>query len=376
MRIAYYMPFKPMNHPHPSGDLIIGSELFSTLVQAGHSPTIVSTLRLRWAYYKPLLLLQLFLERKRLVQSLGVSPPDLWLSYHCYYKAPDLLGSYCARKLAIPYVIFQGIYSTKRRKNLRTYPGFVLNTKILKNAAHIFTNKKRDHLNLRRIVSEDRLTFIPPGIKPEDFTFSQKQREKQRRLWKAGGKTVIMTTAMMRPGVKTDGLLQVIQCCRQLIERGHRIQLVIAGDGKCYKTVEERAQTLLRDGCTLLGQVERKQMYRYYSGADIFVFPGVEESLGMVYLEAQSCGLPAVAFENWGGKEAIIHDHTGLLSPAAQPELFTKNIEFLIENPGQRARMGINGKQHIRQSHDLKKNYRLLAEKLQAIANTKGVEKD
>lgn len=376
MRIAYYMPFKPMNHPNPSGDLIIGKEIFFALKQAGHFPEIASNLRLRWVYYKPLLLVKLLFERKRLVRSLKSSPPELWLSYHCYYKAPDLLGAYCARKLSIPYVIFQGIYSTKRRKNLRTYPGFVLNTKVLESAAHIFTNKKRDYHNLCRIISEDKLTFIPPGIEPEHFTFSQDQRTKQREVWRTENQTVIMTTAMMRPGVKTDGLLFVIKICRELMDRGHRIQLMIAGDGKCYKIVNESAKKLLQHNCTLLGKVNRREMYHYYSGADIFVFPGVEESLGMVYLEAQSCGLPAVAFEDWGAKEAIVHEHTGLLSPAAQPELFTKNILKLIENSDLRKRMGENGKQHIRQNHDLNKNYRLLAEKLQAIIDTKDAKKN
>ncbi len=41
-------------------------------------------------------------------------------------------------------------------------------------------------------------------------------------------------------------------------------------------------------------------MYRYYSACDLFVFPGIRESLGLVFLEAQSCGLPVVAFDNAG----------------------------------------------------------------------------
>ncbi|MGB3224630.1 MAG: glycosyltransferase family 1 protein, partial [Desulforhopalus sp.] len=123
MKISYYMPFKPMDHAHPSGDLVTGTELYNLLSDRGHAITPASSLRCRWIYYKPLTLLRLFGERRRILQQHKNDKPDLWLSYHSYYKAPDLLGAMCSSRLGIPYVIFQGIYSTKRRKSLKTLPG-------------------------------------------------------------------------------------------------------------------------------------------------------------------------------------------------------------------------------------------------------------
>ena len=73
-------------------------------------------------------------------QNMGKSM-DLWFTYHTYYKAPDLLGPYATSKLTIPYVIFQGIYSTKRRRKLKTLPGFYLNRDVLRAARHVFINK-------------------------------------------------------------------------------------------------------------------------------------------------------------------------------------------------------------------------------------------
>jgi len=361
------MPFKPMGHQNPSGDLITGTELYNHLLSKNHTLKLVSKLRCRWIYYRPKTWLQLFAEQKRIQKKYITRKPDLWLSYHSYYKAPDLLGSLCSRKLAIPYVIFQGIYSTKRRKKLLTLPGFLLNKKVLLSATHIFTNKKRDLRNLKRLVPEDRLTYIAPGITPDDFVFSPDSRNALRTEFNPGERTIIMTAAMFRPGVKTEGITHVIESCSQLIKEGRNISLWIAGDGTCRKELQQRADKLLPGRVNFLGKISRHKMYRYYSAADIFAFPGVEESLGMVYLEAQSCNLPVVAFKDWGGGEAVIHNSTGLLSPASIPSCFGENIDQLIKDHPLRNRLAHKAGNHIRSHHNLKQNYALLEEKLQGI---------
>lgn len=367
MKIAYYMPFKTLGHQNPSGDLIIGTEIFDHLQQKGNIIGIVSKLRARWIYYNPVTLIKLFFEKRSVVKNLQSPSPDIWLTYHSYYKAPDLLGPYCCRKLTIPYVIFQGIYSTKRRKKLTTLIGFTLNKKSLQSADHIFTNKRRDLKNLSRIIPPEKLTYIAPGIQPQDFKFSDKERKKNHMLWACENDTVIMTAAMMRPGVKTEGISRVIQSCSKLLEKGHQIRLIIAGDGECRDQLEQQANRQLPGRAVFLGKIQRKKLYKYYSSSDIFAFPGIQESLGMVYLEAQSCNLPVVAFEDWGAKEAICPGKTGLLSPASEPKSFTENIEKLILDPQLRHTLGHNGEKHIQTNHDLLKNYERLEEKLKEL---------
>lgn len=369
MKIAYYMPFKTMGHHNPSGDLIIGTEIFDHLQKKGNTIEIVSKLRTRWIYYNPGNLIKLFFEKKRLMKKLQSTTPDIWLSYHSYYKAPDLLGSYCCKKLTIPYVIFQGIYSTKRRKKLTTLIGFILNKKALQSADHIFTNKRCDLENLSRIIPPEKLTYIAPGIQPQEFQFSEKERNKNHKSWGCNNDTVIMTAAMMRPGVKTEGISRVIQSCSKLHDKGHNLRLIIAGDGECRKQLEQQANRQLRGRVVFLGKIQRKELYKYYSSSDIFAFPGIQESLGMVYLEAQSCRLPVVAFGDWGAKEAICSGKTGLLSPASKPELFTENIEKLTIDPKLRHTLGNNATKHIETNHNLQKNYELLQEKLKGLCS-------
>lgn len=368
MKIAYYMPFKPLGHRNPSGDLVTGTEIHNRLNTGDLECRPASGLRCRWIYLKPWRWPGLVAEEAKALRFCRDYAPDLWLTYHSYYKAPDLLGPRISARLGIPYVIFQGIYSTKRRKKLKSRIGFYLNRKALTSAQLVFTNKLRDRENLLRLLPENRVCYLPPGIHTRDFRFDPVARNELRTSWGIAGETVIMTAAMFRPGVKTKGLKKVIESCAELAGKGRDIRLIIAGDGTCRSELETLASRLLPGRALFLGQVERSMLHSYYSAADLFAFPGIEESLGMVYLEAQSCGLPVVAFGDWGGGEAVISDTTGLLSPAADPSAFTTNIDRLIQEPEFRTKLGEQAANHVRDNHELDRSYNLLEEQLRQLA--------
>ncbi len=360
MKIAYYMVFKPIDHSTPSGDLIIGKSIYDHLKEE-HDVTVPSSLRARWIYYKPHKLFQLFVEYYKIYKKYKSSPPDLWLSYHSYYKAPDLLGMLCSAKLGIPYVIFQGIYSTKRRKKWKTLPGFLLNKYVLQKADLVITNKKRDLRNLKRLLPDEKLHYIAPGIEPEQFSFNQQERSRLRKQYGIGeDEKVIVCAAMFRPGVKTKGISQVISSFAHLLRNQKNYRLLLIGDGTNRELLEDQVAPF-SDKVIFTGMVKREEMYRYYSCGDIFAFPGIEEGFGMVYAEAQSCGLPCVGFANWGASEAIVHNKTGLLSPASKPEIFTDNMSKILDDDVLRRKLSLAAKNHIHENHSLNKNYQRLS---------------
>ena len=103
--------------------------------------------------------------------------------------------------------------------------------------------------------------------------------------------------------------------------------------------------------------------------ADVFVFPGIRESLGMVFLEAQSCGLPVVAFNNAGVPEAVRDGKTGLLVPMYALEPFVDAVKRLMVDKNLRRQMGIAAKSYVREAHDLEKNYKKLDSVIQRTVN-------
>ena len=375
LNILFYAPFKPLGHHHPSGDLVIGTGLFRFLEAKGHRLQVASLLRTRWIFWKPWLLPHLLMERGRLLRRLRPGGSDLWLTYHAYYKGPDLLGPHVAACKGIPYVIFQGAYATKYRRDLRTLPGFYLNRRALQAARHVFVNKKVDLINLKRLLPPERVSYVAPGICPADFCFDSKRRTELRSQWHSDDGPVLLTAAMLRPGVKAQGVAWVIRACGRLLRRGHDFKLVVVGDGEEAGALQRLADVQIPGKCRFVGKVPRSEMYHFYSAADLFVFPGIAESLGMVFLEAQSCRLPVVAFDNAGVPEVVENGRTGVLTPFNEMTPFVRAVEDLIREPGRRQKMGCAAEEFIRRKRDLAMNYTAVEKMLIKIAATKGSSK-
>ena len=118
MRIAFYAPLKPPNHPTPSGDRRMARLLMAALEHAGHDVTLASSFRswddgTRPDRHERLSTLGARLA-SRLTGRLRAAPPDLWFTYHLYHKAPDWLGPAVAQSLGIPYVIAEASYAPKQ----------------------------------------------------------------------------------------------------------------------------------------------------------------------------------------------------------------------------------------------------------------------
>ena len=53
---------------------------------------------------------------------------------------------------------------------------------------------------------------------------------------------------------------------------------------------------------------------KYYSAADMLLYPSIADNCPLVVLEAQACGLPVVAFETGGIPELVDHQKTGYVA--------------------------------------------------------------
>ena len=105
------------------------------------------------------------------------------------------------------------------------------------------------------------------------------------------------------------------------------------------------------------------------ASADLFAFPGIQEGLGMVFLEAQAAGLPVVACRGWGASEIVRHGETGLLSPPQDGEQFERHLVQLISDQTLRRRMGAAASAHAARRHDMERNYTALETHLLRLAD-------
>lgn len=193
-----------------------------------------------------------------------------------------------------------------------------------------------------------------------------------RRRLGAENLSLVAATAMFRPGVKTAGLAFVIEACARLAERGRPIGLIIIGNGPGRNQLQRLAEKRLPGKVFFLGELSQSEMSVAYSAGDVFAFPGVDENLGMVYLEAQCCGLPVVASDHGGAPEVMVDGQTGILSPAFDLDRFAEAIDSLISDPTRREAMSRAARSHVLTNHDLFKNYRAMEEKMVELVGRHG----
>lgn len=67
-----------------------------------------------------------------------------------------------------------------------------------------------------------------------------------------------------------------------------------------------------------------------YHEADVFAFPSKWETLGLVKLEALSCGLPVVVFRRAACADGIRHGENGWIAPDGDIAAYAKGIEFFF----------------------------------------------
>jgi glycosyltransferase involved in cell wall biosynthesis len=130
------------------------------------------------------------------------------------------------------------------------------------------------------------------------------------------------------------------------------VRFVWVGDGRLRGAFEERVRELgLKDRVHLDGW--RTDARRRMSGFDVFVLPSRYEGFPFAVLEAMAAGLPCVASDVDGTREALTDGETGwLCAPRATGDWLNK-LNELVSDPAARARMGSAAQARVEESFSL-----------------------
>ncbi|MFO7736143.1 MAG: glycosyltransferase [bacterium] len=102
---------------------------------------------------------------------------------------------------------------------------------------------------------------------------------------------------------------------------------IAAGDGPEKKELEEFAEKKkVSDRVIFLENIERDLLADVYRAMDIFIFPSVRESLGLVGLEAMACGIPVIATRSGGAQEYVENKINGFLARKDNPDDFLEKL--------------------------------------------------
>ncbi|WP_415404326.1 glycosyltransferase [Tateyamaria sp. SN3-11] len=338
MTFAFYAPLKAPDHPVPSGDRAMARAVIAALELAGYEVSLASGLRLYDgagdAVHQDTLMAKADMEIARLCALPEAAGWRAWITYHNYYKAPDLIGPHVARALNIPY--FQ-VESTRARKRLTgPWARFAAAAEAASDAAHtIFYLTHRDAETLRRDAPDGQnLCHLPPFLARTDLPAASDLSGP------------MLSVGMMRTGDKVTSytlIAQTLAALPQTLEW----QLEIAGDGEARAEVAD-LMAPFGGRVALLGALDADAVQARYAKASLLFWPGVNEAFGMTYLEAQAAGLPVVAQDRPGVRDVV----TGPQPDVAQgPTAMAARLAALLQDRDARGAAGATARQAVKAHH-------------------------
>jgi hypothetical protein len=373
MRVAFYAPMKPPDHPVPSGDRQMAQLLLRALKDGGHQVEIAS--RLRSWQATPDAERQARVDRlgqrlaKRLLQRYRArhpaDRPSVWLTYHLYYKAPDFIGPRVAAGLGIPYLAAEASLAEKRAGGPWDY-GHRAAKQAMGEARALLTLNPDDGHSLLPAWRQRRLH---PFLDSAPYEEASRARAQHRRQWAERSEADerqpwLVALAMMREGDKLASYRLLAQSLRGLPDLPW--QLLIAGDGPARAQVERAFQAFAtgrKKRVHFLGELRAEAVPGLLAAADLAVWPAIGEAYGMALLEAQAAATPVVAGKLPGVAAIVEEGRSGILTKPGDAATFAAAIRALLSAPALRRQMSLGAQELVFERHSL----RAAAERLTEI---------
>ncbi|MCA1834653.1 MAG: glycosyltransferase family 4 protein [Actinomycetota bacterium] len=159
--------------------------------------------------------------------------------------------------------------------------------------------------------------------------------------------------------VSRKGQDQLIRALPFVREEIPDAALLLVGGGTARERLERLAKAARVTGAVAFaGEVSEAELAAHYAAGDVFCMPvrsryaGLEvEGLGLVYLEAQACGRPAITGDSGGAPEAVVPGETGLVVGGTDTRGLADAVVRILGDPPARERMGRAGRAFVEANH-------------------------
>ena len=157
------------------------------------------------------------------------------------------------------------------------------------------------------------------------------------------------------------GIFDLIEVISRLTADGCNIHLTVGGNGDISRFHKEIEMKNLKNHVTYVGWIVGDEKDKLLRNTDIFVLPSYGEGMPMTILEAMSYAIPVISTNVGGVPEIVVDGETGYLIEAGDRNALYDKILGLVNDKAERNLFGKNGRDVIKQRHDIQKNTELLS---------------
>lgn len=128
----------------------------------------------------------------------------------------------------------------------------------------------------------------------------------------------------------------LLRALPSIVQAFPNVRLHVVGSGSFEQKLYQIANSLGLNGrVSWYGWVPLRDLAKYYSAADVMVFPGTSGGTPRVMLQAMACGTPFVGSAIGGIVDHIIHNHTGWLVPPRDVQALAQAVIDVLSNKEQ-----------------------------------------
>lgn len=175
-----------------------------------------------------------------------------------------------------------------------------------------------------------------------------------RKRHDLGSDPVIVTVGRLVPRKGQDVLIDALPQVRAAVPD---TRLLLVGTGRYERRLRRRAQRRAGGGVIFAGRVPWDELPAYHRAGTVFAHPnrsrwaGLEqEGFGVVFLEAQACGVPVIAGRSGGSPEALEDGRTGRLIDGRDRDAVAGALIDLLTDEPRRTAMGLAARAWVERS--------------------------
>jgi colanic acid/amylovoran biosynthesis glycosyltransferase len=254
-----------------------------------------------------------------------------------FAHVPTQIGMYAAAMAGIPFTVMAHANDIFER-------ALLLPTKAQRSKKFLtISDFNRAYLE-RCGLPADKLAVVRCGVQVPDVEKPPTGSPKHRFLIGSLGRLV-----------EKKGFDVLIEAAGVLKQRGHALELLIAGDGplrdELMALVEQRQ---LAQCVTFVGPLSHSAVPAWMATLDAFVLAckpdanGDMDGIPVVLMEAMAQGLPVVSSRLSGIPELVAHQRTGLLAEPGDAQGTATQIERLMASPEYARTLARQGQAHVR----------------------------
>lgn len=236
----------------------------------------------------------------------------------------------------------------------------------------VFRNSKvillspRLYEDVKQHVTESNVYYCPNGIKNVSMAYSEELN--QMNEYEDGVCKFLFLSNM----INEKGVMELLNACHLLSERNQNFECHFVG---AWSDISEEAFHLkvselgMSNKVFAHGKKYNEDKLDFFRKADVFVFPTYyhNETFGLVLLEAMQAGLPVISTYEGGIPDVVIDGVTGLLVEQKNTIMLAEKMEYLINEPEIRRKMGKEGKNRYLELYQLQMFENRLAKILEDV---------